>query len=105
MQAYSEPEQPDAAPTEPITEVEKEVSEESEECPTATTPDESVVVSEVMVSAITAEAGPITEEVVEVNSSEVSAPEAVASQEPAVVDVAEKEESIIDFSMGRRTPM
>ena len=82
-QANSEPDQPDAAPTEPVTEVGKEVSGESEECPAATTPDKSVVVSEVMVSAITAEAGPITEEA-----------EAVASQEPAVVDVAKEEETI-----------
>ena len=89
-QANSEPDQPDAAPTEPVTEVGKEVSKGSEECSTATTPDESDVVPEVMVPDITAEAGPMTEEVVEVNSSEVSATEAVASQVPAVVDVAEE---------------
>jgi hypothetical protein len=94
MQAYSEPEQPDAAPTEPITEVEKEVSGESEECPTATTPDESDVVPEVMVPDITAKVGPMTEEVVEVNSSEVSAPEDVAPQGPAAVDVAEEKETL-----------
>ena len=42
----------------------KKSLKESEECPTATTPDESDVVPEVMVPDITAEAGPMTEEVV-----------------------------------------
>ena len=94
VQASSEPEQPDAAPTESVTEVIKEVSEESEECTTATTPVETVVVPEVMVPDITAEAEPIAEEVIEINSSEVSAPKAVVSPEPAAVDVAEEKEPL-----------
>ena len=53
-----------------------------------------MVVSEVMVSAITAKAGPITEEVVEVNSSEVSTTEVFASQDPAGVEVAEEKEPL-----------
>ena len=43
---------------------------------------------------ITAEAKPIAEEVVEINSSEVSAPEAVVPPEPAAVDVAEEKETL-----------
>ena len=39
-------------------------------------------------------AGAITEEVVDVNSSEVSATEAVASQDPAGVEVAEEKEPL-----------
>ena len=85
-QATADPDQPEA--------VHEEVSKVSEECPTATTPNESVVVSEVMDSAITAKAGAITEEVVDVNSSEVSATEAVASQDPAGVEVAEEKEPL-----------
>ena len=49
---------------------------------------------EVMVPDITAEAEPIAEEVIEINSSEVSAPKAVVSPEPAAVDVAEEKEPL-----------